>query len=77
MNELEVVFSGPKFKTIQDERHRIILFLIQTAEVVNVKSKLRVVKEDFKDDIVVATVYDGRSDMIVSGDSHLLRLCRF
>jgi len=77
LRELEVVLSRPKFKTSQDEIHRIILLLIQTAEVVKVKSKLSVVKEDPKDDMVIATAHDGRADMIVSGDSHLLKLGNF
>ena len=50
---------------------------MQTAEVVNVKSKFRAVEEDPKDDIVIATAYDGRVDFIVSGDRHLLALEEF
>jgi uncharacterized protein len=77
LKELEVVLSRSKFKTSQEEIHRIILLLKQTAEVVNVKSKFKAVKEDPKDDMVISTAYDGRADMIVSGDSHLLGLGNF
>ncbi len=77
MNELSSVLRRPKFKTNKDEIHRIILSLIQTAEIVEVISKLNLIKEDPKDDMVVGTAYDGSADFIVSGDSHLLELKNF
>jgi putative PIN family toxin of toxin-antitoxin system len=74
---LVVVLYRPKFKTSQDEVQRVIAALMRTAEVVNVKSKFKAVKEDPKDDMVVETAYDGNADMIVTGDSHLLALNTF
>ena len=41
------------------------------------KTKLEVVKEDPKDDIVIETAYDGHADFIVTGDGHLLELKSF
>ncbi len=77
LKELGIVLRRPKFKTSEDEVHRIILALMQTAEVVEVVSQFNVVEEDPKDDMVVKTAYDGRADFIVSGDSHLLALRNF
>ena len=77
LKELLTVLRRPKFKTSEDEIHRTILALIRTADVVNVTSKLKAVKEDPKDDIIVETAVDGEADMIVTGDSHLLRLKTF
>jgi len=77
LNELATVLRRPKFRTDKDEIHRIILALMQTAEVVDVVSKFSLVEEDPKDDMVVETAYDGRADFIVSGDSHLLALKNF
>lgn len=77
LKELAIVLSRPKFKTSEDEIHRIILALMQTSEVVKVTSKLRIVEEDPKDDMIIETAYDGRANMIVSGDSHLLALQDF
>ena len=71
------VLRRPKFKTGEDEVHRIILTLMQTAEVVEVVSKFSLVEEDPKDNMVIETAYDGRADFIVSGDSHLLALKSF
>ncbi len=44
---------------------------------VSVKSKFRVIKEDPKDDMIVNTAFDGKADIIVTGDKHLLRLESF
>ncbi|NLB74926.1 MAG: putative toxin-antitoxin system toxin component, PIN family [Crenarchaeota archaeon] len=74
LKELALVLSRPKFKTSQDEVQRVIVALMRTAEVVNVTSKLKAVKEDPKDDMIVDTAYDGNANMIVTGDSHLLAL---
>ena len=41
---------------------------------VSVKTKLKVVKADPKDDIVIETAYNGHADFIVTGDRHLLEL---
>ncbi|MCJ7762203.1 putative toxin-antitoxin system toxin component, PIN family [Candidatus Bathyarchaeota archaeon] len=77
MRELGIVLRRPKFKTSEDEVNRIILALMQTADIVNVKSKLRAVEEDPKDNMVIETAYDGRADRIVTGDSNLLALKKF
>ena len=77
LRELSIVLRRPKFKTDEDEIHRIILALMQAAEVVEVVSKFRLVEVDPKDDMVVQTAHDGRADFIVSGDSHLLALKSF
>ena len=77
LKELVRVLGRPKFKTNPNEIRRITLALLSSAEVVGVKSKLRVVKEDPKDDIVVETAYDGHADFIVTGDGHLLELESF
>jgi putative PIN family toxin of toxin-antitoxin system len=77
LRELGTVLRRPKFKTDEDEIHRIILALMQVAEVVEVVSKFNLVKEDPKDDVVVETAYDGKANFIVSGDRHLLALNSF
>ena len=72
LRELGTVLRRPKFKTDEDEIHRedeirrIILALMQAAEVVEVVSKFKLVEEDPKDDMVVQTAHDGKADFIVS-----------
>jgi putative PIN family toxin of toxin-antitoxin system len=77
LKELARVICRPKFKTNPDEIRRITLALLSSAEVVDVKTKLRAVKKDPKDDIVIETAYDGHADFIVTGDGHLLELESF
>lgn len=77
LKELVSVLRRPKFKTSEDEIQQIVLALIQSAEVVSVKSSFKVVKKDRKDDMVVNTAYDGRADAIVTGDGDLLELQSF
>ncbi len=77
LRELGAVLRRPKFKTDEDEIHRIILALIQASEVVQVTSKFNIVEDDPKDDMIVETAYDGKADFVVSGDNHLLALKSF
>jgi hypothetical protein len=47
------------------------------ASVVTVKSKLKIVRADPEDGIVINTAVDGKADFVVSGDSHLKKLKKF
>jgi hypothetical protein len=47
------------------------------AEIVRVRSRFKVVKEDPADDIILRTAYDGKADYVVSGDNHLLSMREF
>ncbi len=77
LRELVSVLRRPKFKTSDDEIRRIVLALMQTGEVVRVRSNFRAVKGDPKDDAILSTAYEGRADTIVTGDGHLLKLGNF
>ena len=77
LRELTTVLRRPKFRTSEEESNRIILALGRVAQVVSVKSRLQVIKEDPKDDMILETAYDGSAHVIVSGDSHLLALQNF
>jgi len=77
LKELASVLRRPKFKTSGDEIQQIVLALIQSAEVVDVKSSFKVVNRDPKDDVVFNTAYDGKADVIVTGDRDLLELESF
>jgi putative PIN family toxin of toxin-antitoxin system len=73
------VIGREKFQTYINERD-IVDFLQafrNTAKFVRLKSKIKVVKEDPDDDIILATAYDGNAEYIVSGDKHLLSLKEF
>jgi putative PIN family toxin of toxin-antitoxin system len=77
LKELVSVLSRPKFKTSEDEVHRTIVALIRTVDVVDVRTKIKAVVVDPKDDMVIETAVDGDAEIIVSGDNHLLSLQTF
>jgi uncharacterized protein len=77
LKELIVVLKRPKFKTSEDEVQKTILAVTRTAEIVHAKTKIKAVKEDPKDDMIIETAIDGDADLIVTGDSHILALRTF
>ncbi len=77
LKELATVLRRPKFKISEDEVNRTIFALIRTADVVSVKTKIKAVKEDPNDDMILETAIDGAADVVVTGDSHLLSLETF
>jgi len=64
LKELIIVFRRPKFKISEDEVQRTILAIIRTADIVNVKTKIKAVKEDPKDDMIIETAIDGNADLL-------------
>ena len=77
LNELTTVLRRPKFKTTEDEIGKVILGILGAGEVVDVLSRFKVIKNDPNDNAILNTAYDGRADMIVTGDKHLLMLKSF
>lgn len=74
--ELSVKLSEERFfrYASDDERAGFILSIEQQSEMVVVHTEVRV-SPDPKDDIFLALAFDGRADLIVSGDKkHLLCL---
>jgi putative PIN family toxin of toxin-antitoxin system len=79
ISEFVEVMSREKFsKYVSEEDLKIFLQAIyKTAEIVKIRSKFKIVKEDPEDDIVLRTAYDSKAHYIVSGDKHLLSLQEF
>ncbi|MCW4044792.1 MAG: putative toxin-antitoxin system toxin component, PIN family [Candidatus Bathyarchaeota archaeon] len=77
LKELARVLGRPKFRTSPSEIRRVTQALLNSTELVEIKSRLRVVTEDPKDDVVIETAMDGHADFIVTGDRHLLKLESF
>jgi putative PIN family toxin of toxin-antitoxin system len=63
--------------TAEGQAERFVEIISRIAEIVEVKSKLKVVKEDATDDKVVNAALDAQADWIVTGDQHLLKLKEF
>ena len=73
------VISREKFQGYVKERDIVDFLQVfhNTATFVRLKSKIKVVKQDPDDDIILTTAYDGNAEYIVSGDKHLLSLKEF
>ncbi len=79
LTEFSEVADDPRIRKYV-EQEDIIGFLEvigRVANVVKLKSRFKAVKEDPADDIVLRTAFDGKADVIVSGDKHLLSLGTF
>jgi uncharacterized protein len=77
LKELRTVLQRPKFKTSKDEIDKIILAIIQTGEIISPESDFKVINEDPDDNIILNAAYDGKVNMIITGDDHLLGLQSF
>ncbi len=78
LNEFMKVMKRRKFTEFVTEEQvkRFVESIERITEFVEPESDLEVV-EDLKDDIIINTAIDGRADLIVSGDHHLLSLKEF
>lgn len=74
ISEIREVLGKPKLCLGENDINGVVLPLESLSDIIETKSKLRVVKEDHDDDIFVDAAFDGRADYIVSGDRHLLNL---
>jgi putative PIN family toxin of toxin-antitoxin system len=78
LNEFTKVMRRNKLTeyVTEEQAERFIEYIERIAEFVELESHLEVVN-DPKDDFVINTAIDGRADLIVSGDHHLLSLKEF
>jgi hypothetical protein len=72
------VFSYPKFELSEEEIKVLIEEeLLPYVEVINPRSRLRVVKRDPSDDKFLECAVAGKAGVIISGDKDLLSLARY
>jgi putative PIN family toxin of toxin-antitoxin system len=74
VDEFIRVLAYEKFGLEPAEIEPLIADLRRISEFVQVRSKVQVIKEDLTDNIFLNLAVDGKADIIVSGDRHLLRL---
>ena len=72
------VLTYPKFQLSSSEIKRVLEHdFLPYAEFVRVTSQVEVIAADPSDNKFLACALDGRADVVVSGDRHLLTLKRF
>ena len=79
LEELARVTSDDKIRRYvqEDEVIRFMKVINNIAQITKIKSRFKAVKQDPTDDIFLRTAIDGKADIIVSGDEHLLSLKNF
>lgn len=76
--ELADVLSRDKFSEVDEHQVKSLLSAIaRNASMVTIKRPTKAVPEDPDDDMVLNTAYEAKASVVVSGDSHLLRLAKF
>ena len=65
---------GKRYGVTDEAAAGYLAELRRICTLIHVRSEVRVVQEDPKDDMIVACAIDGGADYIVTGDPHLLRL---
>ena len=75
--ELEGVLLRPKFHFSGEVVHTILNELKTMAFLVDPERKLSIIKEDPSDNRLLEAAVTARTDIIVSGDKHLLQLRKF
>ena len=79
LDEFLEIADDPRIRKYASERETTVFLnsLGDGAEIVQINSKFKAVKEDPDDDIILRTAYDGKANYIVSGDKHLLSMKEF
>jgi putative PIN family toxin of toxin-antitoxin system len=75
LQEYIMVLSYPKFKLKKSEIEYIIKEnLLPFIEVIQIKTKINLIKDDISDNKFLSLAIDGKAKYIISGDKHLLSL---
>lgn len=66
-----------KFKRSDEQILSIIKTIVETAEIVDPKLKLSLVKEDKSDNKIIEAAVYGKARFIITGDRHLLKIKQY
>jgi len=77
VREYLIVVNRPKFKVTATEIANATDYLLNTAEFVTPSETIRVISADPTDNKFLEAALEGKTDCIVSGDTHLLELKTF
>ena len=79
LSEIIDVLSQAKFKDFIDKEkiEDLIKVILSIAELIETKTRVDIIKEDPKDNIILECAVSCNADYIISGDQHLLKLKEF
>jgi len=72
------VFNRNKFSFIsKEDKQEFVFQLLEMCELIETRTKIKAIKEDPNDNVVLECALDGKAKYIISGDPHLLNLKEF
>ncbi len=78
---IDVLNREAKFSEFLKQKGKLIEDLIRTilsiGNLVVIKTKLNIIKEDIRDNHILELALDGKADYIISYDNHLLKIGEF
>ncbi len=77
IKEFKEVISRPKFGFSEEQISNAVKQLISISEIIVSVTKIKIVKDDNDDNIILSTAIDGKAEYLVSGDPHLLKIKNF
>ncbi|MDI6806918.1 MAG: putative toxin-antitoxin system toxin component, PIN family [Candidatus Aenigmarchaeota archaeon] len=81
LREISRVLTYPKITRLLEDvgisMKEVLKHIVDNSTLVKPVVKLRVIKEDVADNIILECAYQDKVDFIVSGDKHLLKLKKF
>lgn len=75
--ELSDVLAREKFSLTERQTTRFLAIYMRRSDVVGVRRRIDVVREDPDDNIVLEAAVNGSAEFVVTGDKHLLGLREF
>ena len=77
INELERVLNYQKLQFTKYQKINLVQIIMQKSIIVETFDKLKIIKQDPDDNIILESALVSGSSYIITGDNHLLRLKQF
>ncbi len=77
IDELQRVLNYPRLGFTENQKTRFLFILLETATLVETSNKLKIVKDDPDDDVILESAVENNADFLVTGDPHLLKINEF
>ena len=81
LSEIIDVLNRAKFKDFtEDKKEKIedlIRVILSISKLIKIKTKIDIINEDPKDNIILETAIDGKAEYIISYDNHLINMIQY
>lgn len=77
IEELDGVLSGKKFDLTQNEVNLAVALVLSFSKMVYPKNRIDAIENDLSDNRILECAIEGKADLIITGDAHLLALKKY